>query len=132
MKLHAGLTINGVAYEAGSEVSGWKVYPFFLLHMLMFGGSGFFMAYGGEDVPLIMLFGHGGLALAIYTIFYFCIFGTEQVKWMFINAGLGAVGIYTQMGWLLEIFGRRIEAYPLQRHIIPFVYYVFYTFLLRG
>lgn len=131
MRLHHGLTINGTEYPAGSEVSGWKVYPFFLFHMLVFGGSGFFMAYGGDNVPITGLYAHGGIALSVYTMFYFAIFGLDQVKWMFINAGLGAVGIYTQMGWLLQLFGRRIEDYPLERQVVPFFYYVLYTFLLR-
>jgi hypothetical protein len=50
---------------------------------------------------------------------------------MLINAALGILGIYAQVGWILERFGRRIGDYPWQVHVVPFLYYVLYTFLLR-
>ncbi|MBI4350375.1 MAG: hypothetical protein HY550_02950 [Elusimicrobia bacterium] len=131
MKLHRGLSINGKEYPAGSEVPWYQIYPFFLFHMLMFGGSGFLMAYMDGGPPHVFLYLHGGLAIFIYTVFYLSIFGADEVKWMFINAGLGALGIYTQMGWLLAPFGKKLGDYPFSRHIIPFLYYVLYTFLLR-
>jgi hypothetical protein len=131
MILHGGLRMNGTEYKAGSEIAWHKVYPFFLFHMLIFGGSGFLMAYSSEGAPLVFLFLHGGFALLIYTVFYFAIFGLDEVKWMFINAGLGALGIYTQIDWLLSFFGKSVEEYSLATHFIPFLYYVFYTFLLR-
>ena len=131
MKLNSGFKMNGTYYEAGSEVPWYKIYPFFLVHMLMFGGSGFIMAYSGDGPPLAFLFAHGGVAIFVYTVFYFTIFGRDEVKWMFINAGLGALGIYTQMGWLLTLFGKDIGGYPFIRHVVPFLYYVLYTFLLR-
>ena len=52
MKLNSGFKMNGTYYEAGSEVPWYKIYPFFLIHMLMFGGSGFVMAYSGDGPPL--------------------------------------------------------------------------------
>jgi hypothetical protein len=48
-----------------------------------------------------------------------------------INAGLGVFGIYSEMNWLLSFFGKSMDAYPVTVHIVPFVYYVLYTFLLR-
>jgi hypothetical protein len=131
MKLHGGITINHRKYAAGDEIAWYQVYPFFLLHMLMFGGSGFFMAYGPSAPDTLFLYLHGGFAIIIYTIFYLTIFGLDDVKWMFINAGLGVLGIYTQVGWLLSFFGRKIGDYPLSVHAVPFLYYTLYTFLLR-
>src|SRR5690606_27486770 len=79
------------------------IYPFFLFHMLMFGISGFVLAYGADgDVGFLYM--HGGIAIVVYLVFYFAIFGREQVKWMFINAGLGILGIYSQIGWILGLF----------------------------
>jgi hypothetical protein len=86
------------------------VYPFFLFHMLMFGISGFLLAYGVGDV--IFLYMHGGIAIVVYVIFYLLIFGRDQVQWMFINAALGVVGIYSQIGWILSLFGRDAGDYP--------------------
>ena len=40
---------HGKRYAAGTTISPWKIYPFFLIHMAMFGASGFFMAYGTAD-----------------------------------------------------------------------------------
>ena len=107
------------------------VYPFFLVHMLMFGGSGFVLAYGADgDVGFLYM--HGGLAIVVYTVFYLVIFGVDAVRWMFINAALGLVGIYTQIGWILGFFfGRNVDDFPWYVHAVPMLYYVLYTFLLR-
>src|SRR5690606_4519264 len=84
------------------------VYPFFLVHMLMFGVAGFVLAYGADgDVGFLYM--HGGLAIVVYTVFYLAIFGFDEVLWMFINAGLGVAGIHTQLGWILGMFfGRNL------------------------
>ncbi len=131
MKLHAGLTVNGRKYAKGSEVPWYTIYPFFLVHMLVFGGSGFLIAYSAEHPPLGFLYLHGGIAIAVYTAFYLVMFGVDEVKWMFINAGLGVLGIYGQMGWLLSRFGKRIGDFAWFVNVIPFLYFVLYTFLLR-
>lgn len=132
MKLSADITINGRLRPKGSEVSWFAVYPFFLLHMLMFGLSGFFMAYGGGgEVPLLFIYAHGGIAISVYVMFYLAIFGWDEVKWMFINAGLGLLGIYCEVRWLLHLFGKNLDDYPWYLHLTPFLYYVLYTFLLR-
>ncbi len=131
MIIKGGIKIGNKNYEAGDNVPWHSIYPFFLFHMFMFGGSGFLMAYFSKDVPVLFLFLHGGFAIFVYTIFYLAIFGLDEVKWMFINAGLSILAIYSQVGWLLSFFGRDIKNYPLHMHIIPFLYYTLYTFLLR-
>jgi len=131
MKLRADITINGRLYKKGEEIAWYKIYPFFFVHMLAFGGSGFVMAYADTPENILFLYFHGGVAILVYVIFYLFIFGMDEVKWMFINAGLGALGIFTQMGWLLALFGRDISDYPFQVHVIPFLYFVLYTFLLH-
>ncbi|MEO8160460.1 MAG: hypothetical protein ABI588_03500 [Arenimonas sp.] len=130
MKLHGAITINGRAYAKGSEVRWYTIYPFFLIHMLMFGLSGFLLAYGA-DTPMSGVAIHGGIAITVYTVFYLAIFGWDEVKWMLINAGLGLMGIYSQIGWLLSLFDKSIDDFPWYRHVVPFMYYVLYTFLLR-
>jgi hypothetical protein len=133
MKLHGGITMNGTYYPAGTEVSWVLIYPFFLLHMLLFGAAGFFLAYGGYSigVPTWILYLHGGIAILVYTIFYLAIFGRDEVKWMFINAALGVLGIVSQIDWLLSLFGKRVSDYPPEIHVIPVLYFVLYTFLIR-
>ena len=131
MKLNGDLTINGKLVRAGQEISWKSIYPFFLLHMLAFGGSGFFMAYHEPRPSVGFLYMHGGIAIAVYLMFYHSIFGREEVKWMWINAGLGIFGIYSEMNWLLSLFGKKVSSYPWYVHVIPFLYYVLYTFLLR-
>lgn len=79
----------------------------------------------------MFLYLHGGIAILVYMIFYLVIFGLDEVKWMFINAGLGLLGIYSQIDWILSLFGKRIGDYPLYVHVTPFLYFVLYTFLLR-
>ncbi|HTQ31862.1 MAG TPA: hypothetical protein VMI53_11695 [Opitutaceae bacterium] len=131
MKLQGNITINNKTYTKGTDIPWYKVYPFFLAHMLVFGGSGFFMAYANIRPPVLFLYLHGGFAILVYTLLYLCIFGRDEVKWMFINAFLGLLGIYSQIGWLLSLFGKRIRDYPFYVHAIPFLYFVLYTFLLR-
>ena len=131
MKLSGDITINHQLYAKGTEIPWYKVYPFFLVHMLVFGGSGFLMAYSKNHPPVLFLYAHGGIAITVYTIFYLAIFGRDEVKWMFINAGLGLLGIYSQIGWLLSFFGKTAGDYPVYVHVIPFLYFVLYTFLLR-
>lgn len=109
----------------------WFVYPFFGIHMLMFGLSGFVMAYSARRPELAFMYLHGGIAIFVYMAFYLAIFGRDEVLWMLINACLGILGIYSQVGWILARFGKRIDDYPWYVHITPFVYYVLYTFLLR-
>ncbi|MBN1296515.1 hypothetical protein JXA80_07020 [bacterium] len=131
MKLHGGIKVNGKEYASGSNISWFAVYPFFLIHMLVFGVSGFLMAYTENRPPTAFLFAHGGLAILVYTVFYLAFFGKDEVKWMFINAGLGTLGVYTQIGWIVSLFGKNVDDYPIYVHVIPFLYFVLYTFLLR-
>jgi hypothetical protein len=131
VKLRGSITVNGKAYPAGSEIAWYSIYPFFLLHMLMFGGSGFLMAYGSNDVPTAFLFLHGGFAILVYLVFYVAIFGWDEVRWMFINAAIGIYGLWCEIGWLLGLFGKHLSEFPWYRHIVPFGYYVLYTFLIR-
>ena len=131
MKLKGRLPVGGTDYRSGDEVRWTTIYPFFFVHMGMFGGSGFFMAYTDKPPPVAFLYAHGGIAISIYLIFYLSIFGREEVKWMFINAALGIFGIYSEMNWIMSLVGKSMSAYPLYVHVIPFLYYVLYTFLLR-
>ena len=133
MKLHGSMTINGRFYAKGEDVPWLNIYPLFLFHMLVFGGSGFAIAYLTPlyEMAPFFLYVHGGFAIAVYTLFYLTIFGRDEVKWMFINAGLGLLGIYSQIGWLLSLFDKNIGDYPIDTHVIPFLYFVLYTFLIR-
>jgi len=131
MRLQGDITINGRIYPQGTDVPWFRIYPFFLIHMLVFGGSGFFMAYGSARPPVLFLYLHGGIAITVYTLFYLSIFGRDAVKWMFINAILGLLGIYSQISWLLSLVGKKVSDYPFYVHVIPFLYYVLYTFLVR-
>jgi hypothetical protein len=131
MKLRSDITINGKVHAKGTNVPIWFIYPFFLFHMLLFGCSGFFLAYGSQDADTLFLYMHGGIAITVYVTFYLAIFGRDEVNWMFINAGLGILGIYGQINWLLSLFGLHLQDFSWFRHPIPFTYYILYTFLLR-
>jgi hypothetical protein len=109
---------------------GCLVYPFFLVHMLAFGASGFFLAYFDDPPDVVFLYMHGGFAILVYLVFYLAIFGLDEVKWMLINAALGLFGIYAQIGLFLGLFGMQARDFPPVVHAIPFTYYVMYTFLI--
>lgn len=129
MKLHGSMTVNGRAYRSGDEISSAVVYPFFLIHMAAFGLAGFFLAYGGG--PVAMVYMHGGIAILVYVIFYLAIFGRDEVEWMFINAGLGIFGIVSQLDWILSLFGKHVGDFPWYVHVVPTLYFILYTFLIR-
>ncbi len=109
----------------------WMIYGFFGVHMLMFGLSGFLMAYGSDAPDLLFVYLHGGIAIFVYLAFYLTIFGRDAVGWMLLNAALGLMGIYAQIGWIVDLFGRDIHDFGWPVHVIPFLYYILYTFLLR-
>ncbi len=131
MKLQQEIIMDGKVYPKGTEVAWYQIYPFFLVHVLGFGVIGFCMAYCSNFAPVRMQLLVGGFAIFIYTAFYLAIFGCDEVKWMFINGGLGLLGIYSQIGWLLSLFGKKVGDYPYYVHAVPFLYVVLYTFLLR-
>jgi len=130
MKLRSDIKINGRLHRKGSSIPWYGIYPFFLIHMLIFGLSGFFMAYSSDGPELSFLYLHGGFAIFVYTIFYISIFGVDEVKWMFINSALGLLGIYAQIDIILSFFGKQASDFPVSVHVIPFLYYILYTFLL--
>ncbi|MEE4331147.1 MAG: hypothetical protein V2J10_09775 [Wenzhouxiangella sp.] len=94
MRLRSDITINGKKYHKGDFVPWYEVYPLFVIHIGIFGWSGFYMAYAGDGPPLAFLYMHGGFACLVYLLFYIAFFGVDQVRWMFINAFLGLFGIY--------------------------------------
>lgn len=130
MKAHSDIEIGGKKYAKGADLPKRLVYPFFLVHMLAFGLSGFFMAYSSNGPNISFLYMHGGFAILVYTVFYLTIFGVDQVKWMFINAALGLFGIYAQIDVILALFGKSVGDFRWYVHLVPFLYYVLYTFLL--
>ena len=109
------------------------IYFLFGFHILGFGFSGFNQAYfqTAYKSDLIFLYMHGGVAISTYLYHYIRIFGVDEVKWMFINAGLGILGIYSQIDWLLSLWGKKASNYGYDVHVIPFLYYILYTFLLH-
>lgn len=106
------------------------IYSFFLVHMLAFGSAGFFLAYGPDpDFGFNVIF--SGFAICVYMVFYLVMFGLDEIKWLIINSALGVLGVISQLDWILERFGKSISDFPARIHVIPFIYYVLYTFLLR-
>lgn len=131
MKAKRDITMNGKVIRQGEPMPMLFIYPFFLVHMGMFGLSGFLMAYAADDVELMFLYLHGGIAIFVYLVFYLAIFGRDEVKWMLINAGLGFLGIWIEIETILSWFGKELSDYSPWVHVTPFLYYILYTFLVR-
>ena len=64
------MTSNQVTSLADMRKNGghWFIYLFFGIHMLMFGLSGFFMAYSSDGPGLGMVYMHGGIAILVYMV----------------------------------------------------------------
>jgi hypothetical protein len=120
---------TGGADSSIGPLPGFFVYPFFLVHMGVFGLTGFVFAYSG--MPAIVVLINGASALAIYLVFYRMFFGRDEVRWMFINGALGVLGIASQIDFVLSLFGRHVADFAWYVHIVPFLYWIMYTFLLR-
>ena len=131
MKAFKSIFLCGRTYAKGVEIPWHKVYPMFFMHMLVFGVLGFGMAYAEKRPPVIALYVHAAFAIVVYLAFYLNAFGPDAVKWMFINSALGLMGIYSQIDWILSLFGKQAGDYPFYVHLVPFLYYVIYTFLLQ-
>jgi hypothetical protein len=109
--------------------AGMFVYPFFLIHMGAFGFVGFLLTYSGLALDVVVM--QGIIAIPLYLIFYLFIFGRDEILWMFVNAGLGVFGIASQLDFILGLFGKHVSDYPPEVHIIPALYWIMYTFLVR-
>jgi len=132
MKLNVDFIFNDHEYPKGSDVPWYLVYPFFIFHIFIFGCIGFWMAYYTNPVTHVLMFLHGGIAIFVYIKFYKGIFGSEAIKWMIINAILGMLAVWGQLGWILSfLLGKEINDFPIYVHIIPGVYFIIYTFLIR-
>lgn len=112
--------------------AGFFVFIFFLVHMLMFGGSGFALAYA-TDSPYLFALMHGGIAILVYIIFYLVIFGIDAIKWMVINSIFGILQTHEIINLIGTTFINNYNffSYPFYRHIIPATYIILYMFLIR-
>jgi hypothetical protein len=126
-----GLNIGGRGYAKG-EVIPWRfAYEGLMLHMFFFGVAVIFLAYLDPSPSTFFLYMWGAFGATLYIGIYSAMFGADEVKWLFINSGLGILGIATQMDWLLSLIGLGLADFPVYIHVVPFIYYVLYTFLLR-
>lgn len=123
--------IGNQKYAKGDDVPWLKIYPIFLLQMLFFGGGSLWVAYGLETPHTDTLYGFGAITIFIYMVLYLIVFGIDEIKWLFINSFLGFAGIYIQLEWIVSLFNKNINDYPLNIHVVPFIYYILYTFLIR-
>ena len=106
-------------------------YIFFLFHMGVFGIVGLYLSYadgGKESVTGLLI---SLLPMYVYIKFYIGLFGLDDVRWLFINSALGAYGIFAELDFILYLFGATVDDYPGYAHIVPFMYYILYTFLIR-
>jgi len=100
--------------------------------MLIFGGMGFALTYStAPNINTSALYGTAMIGITVYLFFYIIFFGLHTVKWIFINATLGIFGIYSEIRFYLNLFDKNISDFPWHAHIIPFTYYVLYTFMIH-
>jgi hypothetical protein len=127
----SGLVVSGTGYSKGDVIPWGHAYPGLLIHMLLFGGSAIYLAYFDPYPSTFFLFAWGGFGITLYLFLYSAMFGVDEVRWLFINSGLGILGIATQIDWLLSPLGTGLADFPFHVHVVPFLYYILYTFLMR-
>jgi hypothetical protein len=126
-----GIVVGGKGYSRGDTIPWKHAYPGLLIHMFLFGGSAVYLAYFDLYPSPLFLFVWGGFGITFYLLLYSTLFGVDEMRWLFINSGLGILGIATQVDWLLSLTGTSLSDFPAYVHVVPFLYYILYTFLLR-
>lgn len=126
--------------KARQSLSLWtRIWSYTLLYSFFFGILGFCawgsfnLAYGSPDTPwqVHIISNIHGLAFSSGILaFYYVMFGLDEIKWMFINAGIGIFGIYSELTIILKKLDKNIADYSLFAHAMPFTYYVMITFLI--
>lgn len=108
----------------------WFIYIFLVLHGAVFTSVSFYLIYWA-DKSEDPYFGYiwGGIGAIVYSIIYFGLFAKEKLLWAFIN---GTIAFFQ----ILSIrksnsFFEELESLPWYTHIVPIIYFVLYTFLLR-
>lgn len=107
------------------------IYLFFLVHMWAFWTACFYISYF-QSIDFEFLIPFASISISIYLLFYFVIFWTWKVKDMFVNAIVGCLWIYAWLWDILSFFGENINSFHIYVHIVPWIYFVMYTFLLRN
>ena len=97
MRLHGPITINGKEYKAGEEAPMGVLYGFFLVHMGIFGLSGFFMAYGTDDIDLSFLYMHGGIAIVVSALVGYLVAHVSTEQTLFARAGITLMALIVGM-----------------------------------
>ncbi|MFZ2151459.1 MAG: hypothetical protein WAU85_05440 [Candidatus Absconditicoccaceae bacterium] len=64
-------------------------------------------------------------------MFYFLAFGRDKIKRMFITSLIGISSIYSQLSNILKYFDKNINEFSWIYHIIPGIYFILFSFLLR-
>ena len=65
MKLAKDFQFNDGYFPAGTDVPWYYVYPFFLVHMLIFCGTGFLSVYAAKEPNPWFIYGFNGFAIFV-------------------------------------------------------------------
>lgn len=117
----------------------WRVltYMFFIIHGLWFWTATFEITYWTHDFWWGLLF--WGFATMIYMVFYMNFWGVEKIKNMFIWGLLWVIQTYAWLELIASNFINQystnfhsFEMFPLYYHIIPSMFFIMITFLLKN
>jgi len=107
---------------------------YLLFYILLCGSHAFFTLYVSKyDVHFGNYILHGFLFF-IFLFLYLMLFGIDKIIEMIINGIISILQIKTMINFItIKYFinSFSFEKYPLEKHIIPGIYIIFYIFLLR-
>lgn len=107
------------------------IYPFFLVHMAAFWYSWFSISYSEPGRLFLFGFIHWWFAIFVYMIFYLAIFWLDKIKDMLIWALIGIMWTIARLEKIIPYRWHEIWDYYRAAHIIPGLYFVMYTFLIK-
>ncbi|MFZ2718309.1 MAG: hypothetical protein WAZ12_00735 [Candidatus Absconditicoccaceae bacterium] len=116
-------------HRKNNYITSYKFYILISILIIIFSSLGFYLTY--FENKLIISYIMSSLYILFFLMFYFLAFGRDKIKRMFITSLIGISSIYSQLSNILKYFDKNINEFSWIYHIIPGIYFILFSFLLR-
>lgn len=116
-------------HRKNNYITSYKFYILISILIIIFSSLWFYLTY--FENKLIISYIMSSLYILFFLMFYFLAFGRDKIKRMFITSLIGISSIYSQLSNILKYFDKNINEFSWIYHIIPGIYFILFSFLLR-